>query len=263
MPPAGEPPHVLILGGTEEGYALALALADRADLRVTSSLAGATSAPRLPAGVHRIGGFGGVEGLRDWLLAERFVLLVDASHPFATRITEAARQAAALAGCRRLRLERPGWREEPGDRWHRVGNLSDTLARLQALGARRVFAALGARAVPALAAAPIQFVVRGIEPPAVLPGNVTWRAGRGPFALADELTLLREARIDALLCRDSGGEGARAKLDAARELGLAVVLIERPAPSPDPTVPTVDAALATIAQLIRESEVTVGRGEAV
>lgn len=225
---AAGPLHVLILGGTSEGYDLAAALAGREDVRVTSSLAGVTTTPRLPAGVHRIGGFGGIEGLHRWLEAEAVALVVDASHPFAGKISHQARAAAALAGCRCLRLERPGWQAAPGDRWHRVADLNAGLDRLAALGAERVFAALGARAVPALGRAAAHFVVRGIEPPAVVPANVTWLEGRGPFDLASERRLLREQRIEALLCRDSGGTGARAKLDAARALGLPVVLLERP-----------------------------------
>jgi len=241
--PAGEPPHVLILGGTGEAYSLAAALAGRGGLRVTSSLAGATTAPRLPDGVCRIGGFGGSEGLRGWLVAERVALVVDASHPFAQAISRNAREAAARFGCRYLRLERPGWRAGPGDRWHRVADLAAGLARLEALGVRRVFAALGARAVPQLAGAAPHFVVRGIEPPSLLPANVTWLGGRGPFALDAEHRLLQAERIEALFCRDSGGTGARAKLDAARRLGLPVVLIARPAAPAVDTVPDVATAL--------------------
>ena len=199
MSPAGERPHILILGGTGEAYALAEALAGRTDLRVTSSLAGATTTPRLPAGVHRIGGFGGSAGLAAWLVAERVTLVIDASHPFAQRISRHAAAAAASTGCRHLRLERPVWQAGLGDDWHPVPDLAAALARLEALAARRVFAALGARAVPALAAAPRQFVVRGIEPPAVVPANVTWLHGRGPFAVADEQRLLAAHGIEVLL----------------------------------------------------------------
>lgn len=253
MRPAGEAsalPHVLILGGTAEAYALALALADRLDVRVTSSLAGVTRASRLPAGVTRIGGFGGVAGLRQWLKANEVALVVDASHPFAVRITAQARAAAEAIGRRYLRLERPGWREVPGDRWHRVADLPAALTKLEALGAGRVFAALGARAVPALAGSSSHFVVRGIEPPALLPGNVTWLEGRGPFALADELALLAALRIEAVLARDSGGEGARAKLAAARTHGLPVVVIDRPPAIGGEAVAEVAAVLTVIEGLM-------------
>ncbi len=250
MPPAGEPPHVLILGGTGEGYALAAALAERPGVRATSSLAGVTSAPRLPAGVHRIGGFGGVAGLQSWLETERVGLVVDASHPFATRISATAVAAAEAAGCRYLRLERPGWRAGPGDRWQRVGDLAAALRALAGLDARRVFAAVGARAVPALADAPFAFVVRGIEAPAALPANVTWLSGRGPFTPEAERALLVEQRIDVVLSRDSGGDGARAKLDAARALGLPVVLLERPPRGTGEAVADVAGAVAVVDRLV-------------
>lgn len=243
---SGERAHVLILGGTGEAYALAAALAGRDDLRVTTSLAGATTAPRLPAGVCRVGGFGGVSGLAAWLRAEAVTLVIDASHPFAQRISGNARDAADRCHCGYLRLERPGWQPGPGDRWHRVPDLAAALARLEALGVRRVFAALGARAVPHLAGAAPEFLVRGIEPPAVLPANVTWLEGRGPFTLAAELRLLQGEAIEAVVCRDSGGSGARAKLDAARRLGLPVVLLERPAAPDVDTVPDVATVCARL-----------------
>jgi precorrin-6A/cobalt-precorrin-6A reductase len=246
---AGASLHVLILGGTSEAYELAAALAAWDGIRMTSSLAGATTAPRLPAGVHRIGGFGGIEGLRAWLDAQSVALVVDASHPFAQQISCHALAAAASVGCRYVRLERLSWQAKPGDRWHRVADLEAGLARLQQLGAARVFAALGARAVPALAEAPLHFVVRGIEPPAVLPANVAWLPGRGPFALDAERRLLEAERIDALLCRDSGGSGARAKLDAARVLGLPVVLLERPPAPKGEIVEDGAAVLAIVAEM--------------
>lgn len=250
MPRAGEKPHLLILGGTEEAYELAEALVGRADLAVTSSLAGATSDPRLPAGVHRIGGFGGVEGLRDWLKAQRVALVVDASHPFALQMSRQARAAAALAGCRYLRLERPAWRPQAGDRWHHVTDLPAAVQALRQLGAQRVFAALGARAVPQLAGAGMRFVVRGIEPPAVVPERVVWVRGRGPFTVVDERRLLEAHGIDTVLCRNSGGEQGRAKLDAARSLGLDVVLIERAGVAATGAVSCVDEVLSAVEELV-------------
>lgn len=242
----GERAHVLILGGTGEAYALAAALAGRDDLRVTSSLAGATTDPRLPDGVYRVGGFGGVVGLAAWLRAEAVALVVDASHPFAQQISRHAREAARRRGCPYLRLERPGWQAGPGDVWHRVPDVTAGLAQLEVLGVGRVFAALGARAVPQLAAAAPHFLVRGIELPPAVPANVTWFGGRGPFTVDDELHLLQRHGIEALFCRDSGGAGAQAKLEAARRLRLPVVLLDRPtAPGAD-TVPDVATALARL-----------------
>ena len=250
MPEAGKKPHLLILGGAEEAYVLAEALVGRDDLRVTSSLAGATSDPRLPAGAHRIGGFGGVEGLRAWLVAERVALIVDASHPFALRITAQAHEAAMAVGCRYLRLERPAWRPEAGDRWHHVADLQAAIKQLRQIKAKRVFAALGARAMPQLEGVAMQFVVRGIEPPAALPENVAWLSARGPFTVADERRLLEAHGIDTVLCRNSGGEQGRAKLDAARALGLAVVLIERHVAAASNEVGGVPEVLAAAEELV-------------
>jgi precorrin-6A/cobalt-precorrin-6A reductase len=241
-------PHLLLLGGTEEAYELAEALVGRAGLRVTTSLAGATTNPRQPAGSHRIGGFGGTDGLAAWLADEKVALVLDASHPFASRITAQARAAAAMAGIPYLRLERPPWRTGPGDDWRFAADLDAGLMTL-APKARRVFAAVGARALDRLAVAPMSFVVRGVDSPTCLPVNVTFVVGRGPFDLVAERQLFEAERIDAVLCRNSGGQGARAKLDAARELGLPVVMIERSAAPAPGAVADVAAALATLDQL--------------
>lgn len=241
-------PHLLLLGGTEEAYELAEALVGRAGLRVTTSLAGATANPRQPAGNHRIGGFGGTDGLAAWLVDQTVALVLDASHPFASRITAQARAAAATARIPYLRLERPPWRPGPGDDWRFAADLDTGLMAL-APTARRVFAAVGARALDRLAAAPMSYVVRGIDPPTHVPPNVTFVVGRGPFDVAAERQLFEAERIDAVLCRNSGGEGARAKLDAARELGLPVVMIERSEALAPGAVPDVAAALATLDQL--------------
>lgn len=240
-------PHLLVLGGTEEAYALASTLAGRDDLRLTTSLAGATKQPRHPAGAHRIGGFGGEAGLAAWLARERVTLLLDASHPFAGRIRAQARAAAAAAGIPCLRLERPPWRPGPGDVWRPVADLDAGLAALEPLG-RRVLAAIGTRALDRLAEAPMDFVVRGVDSPPHVPANVTFVEGRGPFGLESERRLLEAHGIDAVLCRNSGGHGARAKLDAARERGLPVVMIERPNAAALDAVPDVASALLALDQ---------------
>ncbi len=242
-----ERPHILLLGGTGEAYALAGILVDRKDLRLTTSLAGATARPRMPAGTHRIGGFGGAAGLEAWLAKEEVALVLDASHPFASRISLQARAAAEATGIPCLRLERPPWRAGPGDDWRHVLDLDTGLEALAGM-ARLVLAAVGTRAVGRLAGAPFDFVVRGIDPPSSLPRNVTFIRDRGPFALEDERRLLETRRIDAVLCRNSGGEGARAKLDAARERGLPVVMIERPQAMPADAVPDVASALRVLDQ---------------
>ncbi|MCB1882725.1 MAG: cobalt-precorrin-6A reductase [Geminicoccaceae bacterium] len=241
--------HVLILGGTEEAYALAEALAGRGGLRVVTSLAGRTASPRRPAGDFRVGGFGGPGGMAAWLRAEDVAALVDATHPFAEAISAEARAAAGLAGVPLLRLERPAWEAGPGDDWREAADPGEALALLDGLGARRVLAVIGRREVGALAGAPgIAFLLRSVEPPEALPPNVRWVQGRGPFAVAGEAALLQAERINALFCRASGGAGGRAKLDAARDLGLPVVMLRRPAAGMAPSVGTVDAALAWLAR---------------
>ena len=221
--------HVLVLGGTAEAYDLALAIDALPGWRVTTSLAGRTAAPRLPAGDVRVGGFGGIEGLAAWCGVERVAAVIDATHPYAQQIHANARDAALLAGVPLLRLERPAWTPGPGDDWHAVEDVPTALDRLRMLGAVRVLAVVGRREVAALAGLPaVAFFVRSVEPPEVLPSNARWLQGRGPFALEDETGLMRREAIDAVLCRASGGEGGRAKLDAARTLGLPVVMLRRP-----------------------------------
>ncbi len=221
--------HVLVLGGTAEAYDLADAVNALLGWRVTTSLAGRTGAPRLPTGGVRVGGFGGAEGLAAWCGAERVAALIDATHPYAQQIRANARDAALLAGVPLLRLERPAWTPGSGDDWHDVEDIPAALDRLQALRARRVLALVGWREVAVLAGlADVAFLVRGVEPPAALPPNARWRRGRGPFTIEAETDLLRQEAIEAVLCRASGGVGGLAKLDAARGLGLPVVMLRRP-----------------------------------
>lgn len=238
---AGE---LLILGGTAEARALALALTARG-VAVTTSLAGATSRPDPPAGALRVGGFGGEAGLRDHLAAMRPAVLIDATHPFATRITPAAIAAARAAAVPYLRLERPAWTAGPGDRWHEVLGLEAALALLPSLG-RRVLVAAGSRLAASLPKrADLDWIVRSIEPPAALPEGASWIESRPPFTAAADAAFLTRHKIEVVLGRASGGEGARSKLDAARSLCLPVVLLRRPpAPHGVPVVATAEAALA-------------------
>ena len=241
--------HVLILGGTEEAYALDLALAGRVGLRVTTSLAGRTARPRRPAGGLRVGGFGGAAVMAKWLKAEGVTAVVNATHPFAQAISAEASAATALAGMPLLRLERPAWTAGAGDDWFEVGGVPEALEVLDGLGARQVLAVIGRREVDALAKAPgTAFLLRSVEPPEALPTNVRWLQGRGPFVCENEAALLRAERIEAVLCRASGGAGGRAKLDAARGLRLPVVMLRRPTAGgragAGASVSSVDAALA-------------------
>ncbi|KJY35681.1 cobalt-precorrin-6A reductase [Streptomyces sp. NRRL S-495] len=254
-PPDGR--HLLILGGTTEARALAAALATalsttlstalagRPGLRVTSSLAGRVARPRLPAGEVRIGGFGGADGLADWLRAERVDAVVDATHPFAAVMSGNAAAAVPL-----LALRRPGWAAVPGDDWHRVPSLDAAAALLPALG-RRVLLTSGRQGIGAFAHLDgLHFVARSVDPPEPpLPAALDVLLDRGPFTLDGERAVLREHRIDVVVTKDSGGAATAPKLTAARELGLPVVLVDRPPlPAGVPVAASVPEVLERLAE---------------
>jgi precorrin-6A/cobalt-precorrin-6A reductase len=241
---SGRRAKLLILGGTAEAVELAGACAARSGLVVTSSLAGRTRHPTLPPGDVRIGGFGGVECLARFLLERGIERVIDATHPFAARMSAHAEHACRAAGVPRLRLLRPSWVPVPGDRWIEVANFREAAQRLPELG-RRVFLTLGRRELRAFAQLDLWFLVRTIETPGVLPlPPVRWLSGRGPFAIEDELALLRTHAIDVLVTKASGGGATYAKLVAARRLDLPVLMVRRPPPPPGPVVGSVAAALA-------------------
>ncbi|MDX2674911.1 MULTISPECIES: cobalt-precorrin-6A reductase [Streptomyces] len=245
--------HVLVLGGTTEARELAAALAARRGVRVTSSLAGRVSRPGALDGDVRIGGFGGARGLTDWLREQRADAVVDATHPFATGITANAASATAATGLPLVVLRRPGWRAGAGDRWHEVASLEAAAELLPGLG-RRVLLTTGRLGLAAFAHLDgPHFVVRSVEPPAPpMPPDVELVLARGPFTVADELTLLRDRRIDVVVTKDSGGTATAAKLTAARELGLPVVVVRRPPlPTGVTAVPDVDAVLDELDLILR------------
>ncbi|WP_149830083.1 cobalt-precorrin-6A reductase [Streptomyces tailanensis] len=241
-------PHILVLGGTTEARELAATLDARPDVRVTTSLAGRVSRPGALEGAVRIGGFGGAEGLAGWLREHEIDAVVDATHPFATAITVNAAEAAKATGTPAVVLRRPGWRPAPGDRWHDAGSLTEAAALLPALG-RRIFLTTGRLGLPAFAhQAELHFLVRSVEAPEPpLPPHTHVLLARGPFTVAGERAVLREHRVDVLVTKDSGGEATAAKLVAARELGVPVVVVRRP-PLPEgmPAVPDVVGVLARL-----------------
>lgn len=227
------PPHILVLGGTTEARELAAELAATPGVRVTTSLAGRVSRPGALAGDVRIGGFGGAEGLAAWLREHRVDAVVDATHPFAESITRNAARAATATGLPVVVLRRPGWRQGPGDRWHPVDSLAEAADVLPGLG-RRVLLTTGRLGLAAFAHLDrLHFVVRSVEPPEPpMPPDAEVLLARGPFTVADEAALLHEHRIDVVVTKDSGGEATAAKLTAAREAGVPVVVVRRP-PLPD------------------------------
>ncbi|MFI2436310.1 cobalt-precorrin-6A reductase [Streptomyces sp. NPDC018693] len=241
-------PHVLVLGGTTEARELAAALTARPGVRVTTSLAGRVSRPGALDGDVRTGGFGGAEGLAGWLREHGVDAVADATHPFATGITANAARAAAATGLPLVVLRRPGWTAGPGDRWHDVASLESAARLLPSVG-RRVFLTTGRLGLAAFAhLTDLHFLVRSVEPPEPpMPPDVELVLARGPFTVADELALLRSHRLDVVVTKDSGGAATAAKLTAARELGLPVVVVRRP-PLPEgvTAVPDVAGALARL-----------------
>ncbi|MFI2373661.1 cobalt-precorrin-6A reductase [Streptomyces sp. NPDC018964] len=226
-------PHVLVLGGTAEARALAAELSARPGTRVTTSLAGRVTRPGAVAGELRVGGFGGARGLTDWLREQRVDAVVDATHPFAETITANAARAATVTGLPLVVLRRPGWRPGPGDHWHPVPSLEAAAGLLPRLG-HRILLTTGRLGLAAFAhLTEPHFVVRSVEPPEPpMPPHTRVLLARGPFTVAGETALLREHRVDVLVTKDSGGAATAAKLTAARDLALPVVVVRRP-PLPD------------------------------
>ncbi|MBD0323006.1 MAG: cobalt-precorrin-6A reductase [Aldersonia sp.] len=225
--------RILVLGGTREARVLAESLRNEPGIQVISSLAGRVREPVLPAGEVRIGGFGGADGLQDWLSENRIDAVVDATHPFAAQITRNAAQAAAAQRLPILVLHRRPWQAAPGDHWITAATLADAAHVVAGLGSR-VFLTIGRQGVDAFAGLDdVWFLIRAIDPPTgARPVNHELLLARGPFTVQQERDLLRQRRIDVLVSKNSGGALTEAKLVAAREAGIPVVMIERP-PLPD------------------------------
>ncbi len=229
-----------------EARQLAERLAKRADLAVTLSLAGRTTAPVLQPVPVRVGGFGGAQGLADYLLDHKTDVLIDATHPYAATISMNAAAAAPRARVALLALRRPSWTPIAGDCWIEIG---DVAGAVQALGniSRRVFLALGRKEIGPFADAPQHsYLVRSVEaimPPLMVP-HAIYITGRGPFAEADERMLLKQHGIDVIVAKNSGGPATYGKIAAARALGLPVILLRRPSLPAVEAVETVDDAAA-------------------
>lgn len=235
---------ILVLGGTAEARVLAGDLVEHG-VPVISSLAGRVSRPRLPRGEVRVGGFGGPEALAEWIAENRIAAVVDATHPFAERISASATTAAPRANVPLLRLERPGWRERDGDRWTWVNDLAGAAEVVPRLG-RRVLLTTGRQGLAAFAHVDSAwFLIRCVEPPAhPLPPHHELLLDRGPYTLEGELALIDGHGIDVVATKDSGGDHTAAKLDAARARDLPVVVVRRPPRPAAASVATVAEALA-------------------
>jgi precorrin-6A/cobalt-precorrin-6A reductase len=234
---------LLLLGGTTEARQLA-GLLISTEHEVISSLAGRTSDLHLPAGEVRVGGFGGVAGLVDWLRKHQVDAVIDATHPFAATMTQHAVAAARETGVPLLILRRPGWTATPEDNWHSVDTPEAAAELLLTLGSR-AFLTIGRQGLDTFASTGLWTLARCVDPPNPVPSWCTLLLARGPYDEAAERDLMRHHAIDVLVSKDSGGSATEAKLTAARRLHLPVILIRRPPhPAGPPVVETPEQALA-------------------
>jgi precorrin-6A/cobalt-precorrin-6A reductase len=241
------PRRILILGGTWDARETAKLLNAQGH-DVITSLAGVTAAPLLPEGRIRSGGFGGQSGLEDFLREERITLVIDATHPFAVEISKNGVGAAKKCGIDFLRLERPGWKPQADDQWTPVKTIAEAVQ--QTPRSARVFLTIGQKQIGGfLARADLGGLVRCIEPPdESLPPRWTLVLARPPFSVEGEISLMREHEIGILVSKNSGGEQTAAKLAAARQLQIPVIMVERPTKPAAKTASSIDGMMELIAK---------------
>jgi precorrin-6A/cobalt-precorrin-6A reductase len=234
-------PHLLILGGTGDARQLAQRLSARTDLRITLSLAGRTKTP-LPQAVRtRTGGFGGADGLAEYLRAERVDLLVDATHPFAAQISANAFAAAQVTETPLVVLDRPAWEKAEGDDWIEVDDIASAAAAL-GVAPSTILLTIGRQDLAPFADHPQhRFIVRSVDPAGVTLPNSTLILDRGPFDAEAEEALMRMHGVQVVVSKNSGGDATYGKITAARRLGLPVIMVKRPRPSGAPTVGSIAA----------------------
>ena len=240
---------ILILAGTTEGRALAELCAEKG-LPVIASLAGATADPRPYPVPLRVGSFGGADGFLAYLRDNGIRAVVDATHPFAQKITERTADLCREIGIPYLRFERPGWVQGDKDNWTWVEQAAEAAALIPPTAT--VFLATGRQSLPEFSGLTAgRVLVRVVDPPQVAGPiqNINWIVDRGPFDYASEVALFIREKVDVVVTKDAGGSGARAKLDAARDLGIPVILLRRPAPPDAPMVQDIGQAMEWITRL--------------
>ncbi|BAY26943.1 precorrin-6x reductase [Calothrix sp. NIES-2100] len=238
--------RVLILGGTGDAAKLAARVATIPGIEAIASLAGRTRQPSVPAGNVRIGGFGGVAGLVSYLREMSIDFVIDATHPFASQISFNAAAATAEVAIPRLLFNRPAWEKVNGDRWIEVDDIAAAATALSNQ-AQRVFLTVGRQELSAFAELEsIWFLMRVIDPPSpdtLIPQGLVL-CDRGPFALDNEREILIQHKIDTIVSKNSGGDATYAKIIAARELGVKVVMVKRPPTPPGEQVSNIEDAIA-------------------
>lgn len=246
--------RVLILGGTGEAVSLARLLESRAEFDVVTSLAGRTRRPAAVPGRVRTGGFGGVEGLTACLTAEHVDVVVDATHPYAATISNHAKLACDAAGVPRVQLWRPPWSPVDGDEWTGVVSLdaaADAVADARLSAGGSVFLSTGARDVQVFSRLrEVRFLVRLVDTPRTpLPlSKFELIVDRGPFAIENERALFLEHGVELLVSKNSGGVATCSKLAAARELGVPVIMVDRPDPEPGARAETAEEVFLWLTQ---------------
>jgi precorrin-6A/cobalt-precorrin-6A reductase len=236
---------VLLLAGTSEAQRIARALAARGTPAI-ASLAGGTRAPRPQPLQTREGGFGGADGFRRFLQDRGISTVLDATHPFAHRMSQRAAEICGDLSIPYCQFLRPAWRPGPGDRWTEVAREEDVAAHVPE-GAV-VFLATGRPTLTRFAnLSHATIICRQIdaEPDTPFPfPHGRYLVGHPPFSVEEEEALFRDLGVDWLVVKNAGGTAPMSKLVAARNLGLPVAMIARP-PQPQgvPRVETVEAAL--------------------
>ena len=237
--------RALILGGTSHAKALADVIAC-ARIDAIYSYAGRTQSPVAQTLPTRIGGFGGASGLATFIAQANITHVIDATHPFAVEMSRNAVAACAATGAALIALERAPWTPVAGDKWIEVPDIGAAVDSLPEIGAR-IFLAIGRQHLAPFGAKPQHaYTLRFVDAPdGLLPlPDAEIIISRGPFTLAGDLELMRSHGIEWVVARNAGGAGARAKIDAARELGLPVVMIARPDLPERPRAESVEEVLA-------------------
>jgi len=263
--------NILILGGSAEAFILAEKLEVHQNYHIISSLAGRTSVPRKPAGAYRTGGFGGIEGLADYIKQENISAIIDATHPFAQKITTNASLAANATHCPIIHICRPPWEKQKDDNWYEVETMEDAASNLKT-NQSPTFLTIGRLELSAfINRADIQFLCRAIEPPKKTdpikqnnnaipnktiantetqwPENFQFIYAKGPYNYENELSLIKHHGIKTIVTKNSGGDKARAKLDVARDLNIPVIMIKRPKIPAGLLVETTNEALTWLEQI--------------